>query len=70
MRWDTTFDELIISLDDIASQIVNIKPTKQAIVSLVGRFYDPMGLISPVVMFQNLSARIMCSSVKLGRSSH
>ena len=62
VKWDTTFDQLVVSLDNIAAQIVNIKPTKRAIVSLVGRFYDPLGLISPVVICFKIFLQELCVS--------
>ena len=54
----TLLDELVISVEDIASLAVNLDPTKRSTVSLVGRFYNPIGLLSPVVIcfkiFQDL----------------
>ena len=34
----------------IASTAAELEPTKRAIMSLVGKFYDPLGFLSPVVI--------------------
>ena len=39
----------MISLKDIVSFAANFKPTKKAIVGLVGRFCDPLSFLFPVV---------------------
>ena len=50
VRWDVAADQLVMSLEDIASAAVELEPTKRAIVSLMGRVYDPLGLLSPIVV--------------------
>ena len=50
VRWNTCSDELVVSLTEIASATQAIDPTKRNIVGLVGRFYDPLGILSPVVV--------------------
>ena len=50
IRWDPQTDQLIQSLEDIAGLARTLEPTKREIVSLVGKFYDPFGLLSPVVV--------------------
>ena len=49
VRWSIATDQLVMSLEDIAALAVELEPTKRAIVSLVGRIYDPLGLLSPIV---------------------
>ena len=48
--WDTTTDRLLINLEEIASIAKALTPTKRSIVSLAGRFYDPIGYLAPVVV--------------------
>ena len=48
--WDLASDQLVMSLEDVASAASDLEPTKRAIVSLVGRIYDPLGLLSPIVI--------------------
>ena len=58
--WDITTDQLNMSLEDIASAASELEPTRRAIVSLVGRFYDPLGLLSPVVIQFKIFLQVMC----------
>ena len=46
LNW-TTF---VINLNDIAIAARELQPTKRNIVSLVGKFYDPLGYLAPVVI--------------------
>lgn len=36
------------------------EPTKRKIVSLVGRFYDPLGLIQPVIVMFKIFIQELC----------
>ena len=47
--WDTFHDEFVMSIEGIASAASLITPTKRSIVSLVSKFYNPLGFISPLV---------------------
>lgn len=60
--WKLHTDHLVLSLEDIASAAASIEPTKRAIVSLVGRVYDPLGLISPVVVLLKMFIQEMCDT--------
>ena len=50
MRWSPATDQLVMDLKEIASAAAALEPTKRAVVGLVGQFYDPLGLLSPVVV--------------------
>lgn len=65
IRWDTATDQLVVSLEDIALLAERLDPTKRAIVSLVGKFYDPLGLLSPVVILFKIFLQELCEA-KLG----
>ena len=60
VRWNNTTDELVMDFEEIASAAVVLEPTKRAIVSLVGRFYDPLGLLSPIVIQFKVFLQEMC----------
>lgn len=49
--WNVASDHFVISFGEIASQAQKFQLTKRNVVSLVGRFYDQLGFITPVVMF-------------------
>ena len=50
VRWDTTDDSLTLDVTDVAIAAKDLTPTRRNVVSVVGRFYDPMGVLSPVVI--------------------
>ena len=59
VQWNVNTDHLVFNVSDIALQAKNVQPTKRNIVRTVGRFYDPMGFLAPVVvrfkvLFQHL----------------
>ena len=43
-------DVLEFDLRDIASSLQSLKPTKRNTVGFALRFYDPLGLLSPVIV--------------------
>ena len=49
-----------MSLTDIAVMAANLEPTKRSIVSLVGKFYDPLGFLSPVVISFKIFLQELC----------
>ena len=60
MRWNATDDSLTLDVTDVAITAKDLIPTKRNVVSVVGWFYDPLGVLSPVViqfkiLFQQLS---------------
>ena len=57
--WNPESDQLMFDISDLAKAAIDLKPTKRNLVSLIGRFYDPLGFLSPVtirfkILFQKL----------------
>lgn len=48
VRWDVTADSLVFSVQEIAALADVEEPTKRKVTSIVGKFYDPLGFLSPV----------------------
>ena len=46
MRWNVSSDQIVVNLDEIASTARVLEPTKRNVVSLVGRIYDPLGILA------------------------
>ena len=65
MQWNNSADQLVMDLEEIASTAALLDPTKRAIVSLVGRFYDPLGLLSSIVIQFKIFLQEMCG-MKMG----
>ena len=59
VHWDVFSDWVLFDFSDIARLATGLEPTKRKVVSLMGRFYDPIGFSSPVtkrfkILFQDL----------------
>ena len=49
--WNTTTDCLVFSVEDIAALAEKVsEPTKRIVTSIIGRFYDLLGFLSPIVV--------------------
>ena len=60
--WDPGEDYLQFGVADIAEVASSVEPTKRNIVSTIGKFYDPLGFLAPVIirfkrLFQKLCER-------------
>ena len=59
VAWNPTSDRLIFEFAELARLANSVQPTKRNVVSVIGRFYDPLGFLAPVtikfkVFFQQL----------------
>ena len=57
--WDFHNDNLVFDLTDTASLARRVEPTKRNVISTASKFYDPLGVISPItvqfkILFQEL----------------
>ena len=59
------FDQLSYNLDSVIRAAVNIEQTKRNIVSVVGKFYDPIGYLAPVVIKYKVFMQALCEA-KIG----
>ena len=62
IRWNVSFDCFILSIQDIAHLANQIELTKRHIVSVIGRIYDPLGYLSPVVVRFKIFFQELCES--------
>ena len=58
--WNVDADELVLNIEPIFQEALRTEPTKRSIVSIVSKIFDPLGILSPVVIvfkifFQELS---------------
>ncbi|MCG8623726.1 MAG: hypothetical protein MJE68_17250, partial [Proteobacteria bacterium] len=60
VRWNTTFDQLVFSLDAILEEPTVISPTKRVVISLIGRIYDPIGFLSPITVCFKILMQKLC----------
>ena len=62
IRWSVESDELVISLSGIARLAMDQDPTRRSIVSLVGKFYDPLGFLAPIVVRFKMFIQRLCEA--------
>ena len=48
--WNVGSDQFVFNDDEIAMLVKEIEPTKRHVVAIVGKFYDPLGFLSPTVV--------------------
>ena len=57
--WNPNSDSLLFDMSELAQLAKKLQPTKRNLVSLIGKFYDPLGFLAPVtikfkILFQKL----------------
>ena len=62
--WNSESDQLIFDITNLAKLAIDLHPTKRNLVSLTGKFYDPLGFLSPVIIrFKTLFQKLcQCKS--------
>ena len=50
VSWDPDSDQLIFDITSLAHLAQSLHPTKRSLIGLIGKFYDPLGFLSPVVI--------------------
>ena len=58
--WDPESDQLIFDVTDLARVALDLHPTKRNLVSLIGKFYDPLGFLSPVIIRFKILFQKLC----------
>ena len=60
--WDAHTDSLVISFGELASLTRHLIPTKRNLVSLAGKFFDPLGFLSPFVVSFKILLQDLCKA--------
>ena len=64
--WDFISDTLHFSIDHVARLMKDMHPTKRNVVSLATRFFDPLGVISPITVRFKLLSQALCREKPIG----
>ena len=62
VRWNIHLDQLVFEFSGIAEVAMSLSPTKRNVISLIGRFYDPLGFLSPVTIQFKVFMQELCKS--------
>ena len=60
VHWNVIEDKLVVNISHIAESARTLEPSKRNIISLVSRFYDPLGIIMPVTIQFKMLAQDLC----------
>ena len=58
--WNHSSDCLVFDISELARVAANLQPTKRNLVSLIGKFYDPLGFLAPVTVRFKILFQKMC----------
>jgi len=58
--WNPESDQLIFDVANLARLAIDLHPTKRNLVSLIGKFYDPLGFLSPVIIRYKILFQKLC----------
>ena len=61
VHWRSSDDRLVFNVSAITQLASTHKPTKRNVVSTVGRFYDPLGFMAPVIIRFNILFQKLCA---------
>ena len=50
VKWNPSMDSLVFDFNDVFAQVSNSEPTKRNVVGAASKFYDPLGVVSPVTI--------------------
>ena len=63
VTWQPSSDSLVFDPSHILAEANNLQPsTKRNLVSLIGRFYDPLGFLAPVTIRYKVLFQSLCQS--------
>lgn len=62
VRWEPNSDQLILDVAELAQLAGTLEPTKRNVVSTIGRFYDPLGFLSPLIIKFKVLFQKLCES--------
>ena len=59
--WDNQSDELLVDLSELSDYVKCLPVTKRSVLKLSARIFDPLGLVSPLVIRLKLLFRSLCT---------
>ena len=62
VQWDYIRDQFVFGIDEVACQMKKVEPTRRNAVSLSARFFDPIGIVSPVIVLFKIFYQQLCAA--------
>ena len=62
IQWDTTHDDFHFDIGEVDSAMENSEPTKRSVVSATAKFFDALGIVSPVIVLFKMFAQQLCKA--------
>ena len=60
IQWDPSRDEFIFDFGGICSLMETMEPTKRNVVGITARFFDPLGVVSPLTILFKIFCQQLC----------
>ena len=62
VRWNIREDTFEFDISELASMMEDLDPTKRSIVSITAKFFDPLGVLSPVTILFKMFCQQLCEA--------
>ena len=62
VQWDFTQDTFTFNIGDVSHYMEDSEPTKRNVVSMTARFFDPLGVVSPVTVLFKMFFQHLCEA--------
>lgn len=62
VQWDTKTDTLQFDIGEAARRMQDLTPTKRSLVCVTAKFFDPLGIVSPVTILFKMFCQQLCES--------
>ena len=60
--WDVLHDKLLFDIGEVAEAMEPLEPTKRNLVGITARFFDPLGIVSPVTVLFKMFCQQLCEA--------
>ena len=62
VQWNYMSDKFVFDISKVHCHMVSMEPTKRNVVSMSARFFDPLGIMSPVTVLLKIFFQTLCES--------
>ena len=60
MNWNCDSDEFIFKFEALLKLAESLQPTRRNLLKVTSSFFDPLGILSPVLVQMKLLFQVMC----------